>query len=227
RGYLGRPDLTAERFLPDPFGPAGGRLYAAGDLARILPGGALEILGRRDRQVKIRGFRIEPGEIEAVLAEHPAVAQTAVVVQERGLVAFVVPRGAADAAELRAFLAEKLPAFMVPTAVVLRPDLPLTPNDKIDREALARLPLEAPPRTGRRTPSTPVEQRLAAVWTDLLGVAPGLDDSFFDLGGNSLLATWVVVRVHEAFGLELPLRAVFEAPTLAGMAARIESLLDQ
>jgi amino acid adenylation domain-containing protein len=237
RGYLGRPDLTAERFVPDPFGPPGERLYATGDLARVLPGGELEILGRRDRQVKIRGFRIEPGEIEAVLAEHPAVAQAAVVVQERTigeeadhkrLVAFAVARGAVDGEELRRYLAERLPAFMVPVAVAIRPDLPLTPNDKVDREALARLPLEAPLRTGRREPVTPVEQRLADLWAELLGIErPGLDDSFFDLGGNSLLATWVVARVQECFGLDLPLRAIFEAPTLAGMAARIEALREE
>jgi amino acid adenylation domain-containing protein len=224
RGYLGRPDLTAERFVPDPYGPPGARLYATGDLARLLPDGALEILGRRDRQVKIRGFRIEPGEIEAVLAEHPAVAQAVVVVQPRGLVAFVVSRGEADAAELRSFLAGKLPAFMVPTAVVLRPDLPLTPNDKVDREALARLPLDLPARAGRRAPVTLVEQQLAAVWTELLHVEPGLDDSFFDVGGSSILATWLVVRVYETFGVEIPLRTIFEAPTLEGLAGRIEAM---
>jgi amino acid adenylation domain-containing protein len=232
RGYLGRPDLTAERFIPDPFGPPGERLYATGDLARLLPDGALEILGRRDRQVKIRGFRVEPGEIEAVLAEHPAVAQAAVIVRgtdaERRLIAFVVLRGARDgidAAELRAWLAGRLPAFLLPAALVLRPDLPLTANEKIDREALARLPFEPQALSSSGRPRTTTEERLAALWTELLdGVRPGPEDSFFGLGGNSLLATWLQQMVHTEFGLDLPLRAVFEAPTLAGLARKIDTL---
>jgi amino acid adenylation domain-containing protein len=230
RGYLGRPDLTAERFVPDPFGPPGERLYATGDLARLRPDGALEILGRRDRQVKIRGFRVEPGEIEAVLAEHPAVAQAAVIVRgddaDRRLIAFAVLRGApdgTDAAELRAWLAGRLPAFLLPSVLVLRPDLPLTANEKIDRAALARLPLERQAPSGR--PRTATEERLAAVWTELLdGVRPGPEDSFFALGGNSLLATWLQQMVHTELGVDLPLRAVFEAPTLAGLAQKIDTL---
>jgi amino acid adenylation domain-containing protein len=236
RGYLGRPDLTAERFVPDPYGPSGGRLYATGDLARLLPGGALEILGRRDRQVKIRGFRIEPGEIEAVLAEHPAVAQAAVVVQQtparedggRRLVAFVVPRGEVDVPGIRAWLAERLPAFMIPAAFVVRLTLPLTPNDKIDREALARQPLEIPADGGRtKGPLTRTEESLASIWRDLLknGQDPQPHESFFDLGGHSLLAMWLVTRIHETFGVELPLMAVFDTPTLAGLAARIDSVV--
>ncbi|HEY2738153.1 MAG TPA: amino acid adenylation domain-containing protein, partial [Thermoanaerobaculia bacterium] len=189
RGYLSRPDLTAERFVPDPFGPPGERLYATGDLARLLPDGALEILGRRDRQVKIRGFRVEPGEIEAVLAEHPAVAQAAVVVRgtgdaDRRLIAFVVLRGArsgldatntVDVSELRAWLAGRLPAFLLPAALVLRPDLPLTAHEKIDRAALARLPVEPQALSSSRgRPRTATEERLAAIWSELLdGVRPG------------------------------------------------------
>jgi thioesterase domain-containing protein/acyl carrier protein len=228
RGYLGRPDLTAERFVPDPFGPLGGRLYATGDLARFLPGGELEILGRRDQQVKIRGFRIEPGEIEAALGEHPGVAQAAVIVREdtpgeKRLVAFVVPRGPAEAAELRAWLAGRLPAFLVPAAIELRPELPVTPNGKIDRAALVRPGSTV--RASGAAPRTLAEELLAVVWADLLHVErPRPDDGFFDLGGHSLLAARMVARVREAFGVDLPLRAVFEAPTLAGLAARIESL---
>jgi amino acid adenylation domain-containing protein len=233
RGYLGRPDLTAERFVPDPFGPAGGRLYATGDLARILPGGEVEILGRRDRQVKIRGFRIEPGEIEAVLAEHPGVAQAALLVEggggglprEKRLIGFVAPRGELDAATLRAYLSERLPAFMVPADLVLRPELPLTAAGKVDREALARLISESPHAApgGEPAPLTLTEELLATVWSGVLGGRrPQPHDSFFDLGGHSLLAAQLMVRIRDAFGVELPLVAVFEAPTLALMAAAVE-----
>ncbi len=234
RGYLSRPDLTAERFVPDPFGPPGERLYATGDLARLLPDGALEILGRRDRQVKIRGFRVEPGEIEAVLAEHPAVAQAAVVVRgtsdaDRRLIAFVVLRTGIDTvavSELRAWLAGRLPAYLLPAALVLRPDLPLTAHEKIDRAALARLPLEPQALSSSRgRPRTATEERLAALWNELLdGVQPGPEDSFFTIGGNSLLATWLQRMVQTEFGLDLSLRAVFEAPTLAGLAQKIDIL---
>jgi amino acid adenylation domain-containing protein len=230
RGYLRRPDLTAERFVPDPFGLPGGRLYATGDLARILPGGEIQILGRRDRQVKIRGFRIEPGEIEAALGEHPAVAQSAVIVRqeagEKRLAAFVVPHGAADPAEMRAFLASRLPAFMLPASLAVLPELPLTPNGKVDREALARLDVGCAVRTSGDTPRTVAEGLLASVWADLLHVErPGPDDSFFSLGGHSLLAAKLMARIRDAFGIDLPLLAAFEAPTLAGMAARIEDLV--
>jgi nonribosomal peptide synthetase DhbF len=231
RGYLRRPELTAERFVPDPFGPPGGRLYATGDLARVLPGGEIEILGRRDRQVKVRGFRVEPGEVEAVLAEHPGVVQAAVIVQEiereKQLVAFVVPRAGADAAGMRAFLAERLPSFMLPAAIVTRPELPLTANDKVDREALGRLPLEAAPDTGAPVPLTLTEELLAGVWIGLLGGRrrPRPHDSFFELGGHSLLAAKLMARIREAFGVDLPLMVVFESPTLALMASRIEEMV--
>ncbi|HVR99225.1 MAG TPA: amino acid adenylation domain-containing protein, partial [Thermoanaerobaculia bacterium] len=221
RGYLGRPDLTAERFRPDPFGGAGGRLYRTGDRARWLAAGELEFLGRLDHQVKVRGFRIEPGEIEAALARHPGVAEAAVVVREDRLVAYVAP--GPDAAELRAFLRERLPEYMVPSSWVVLERLPRTPNGKVDRRALPAL-LER--RVERRftAPRTPVEELLAGIWSDLLRVERvGADDDFFDLGGHSLLATQVVSRLRGALGVELPLRSLFEAPTVAALAARVEA----
>ncbi|HVR96411.1 MAG TPA: amino acid adenylation domain-containing protein, partial [Thermoanaerobaculia bacterium] len=223
RGYRGRPDLTAERYLP----AAGGeRLYRTGDLARWLPDGNLEFLGRADAQLKVRGFRIEPGEIEARLAAHPAVRQAAVVARGpasgRRLAAFYVPDGPApDAAELRAFLGESLPEHMVPGEIVALDELPLTSNGKVDRKALEARP-EAFHTTGE-APRTPAEEVLAGIWAEVLETPEvGIHDDFFELGGHSLLATRLVSRVREAFHVELPLRTLFEAPTVASLARRIE-----
>ncbi|HEX8556987.1 MAG TPA: amino acid adenylation domain-containing protein [Pyrinomonadaceae bacterium] len=232
RGYLGRPGLTAERFIPDPFSvQAGARLYRTGDLARYLPDGRLDYLGRADHQLKIRGFRIEPGEIEAALTTHPAVAQ-AVVVAGKGasgegrLVAYVAVAGAgASPAELKAFLRERVPHYMIPTAFVFLDALPLTPSGKVDRR---RLPAPdaagAEARAGYVAPRTPAEETLADIWREVLGVERvGVRDNFFDLGGHSLLATRVVGLVRERCGVEAPLRLMFESPTVEGLAAHVES----
>ena len=229
-GYWHRPDLTAERFVPDPDGGPGARLYRTGDLARRLPDGELEFLGRADGQVKIRGFRIETGEVEAALAGHPGVREAAVVSREEGgeryLAAYVAPapEGAPEPAELRAFLRERLPDYMVPAAFVLLKNLPLTPNGKLDRRALP-----APERVAGETwvaPRGPVEEILAGIWAELLNVErAGAHDDFFALGGHSLLATRVVSRVRRSLGVELPLRTVFESPTVAGLASRVEEAL--
>ena len=228
RGYLGRPDLTAERFVPDPFGgEAGARLYRSGDLARLRPSGELESLGRIDRQVKVRGFRIEPGEIEAALSRHPAVVEAAVVVRDdlpggRGLAAFCVAPGIGSPGELRAFLKGRLPEPLVPSVFVLLERLPLTPNGKVDRGALAAGSLGVAPAPASRAPRTPAEELLAGIWAELLGLdRVGIDDDFFALGGHSLLATQLVSRVRETFGVELPLRTVFQASTLTELAAAI------
>jgi amino acid adenylation domain-containing protein len=226
RGYLGRPALTAEKFVPDPLARApGGRIYRTGDRARWLASGELEYIGRTDFQVKIRGFRVEPGEVEAVLGTHPAVREAAVAVRGEGaarrLVAYVVPAegAAADAPALRAHVAAHLPEYMVPAAWVVLESMPLTPSGKVDRRALpAPDPAAAP--AGRVPPRTPAEELVAGIWERILGVRPGVHDNFFDLGGHSLRATQVVSRVREAFGAELPLRALFEAPTVAGLAER-------
>ena len=232
RGYLGRPDLTAERFVPDDVsGVAGGRLYRTGDRARLRPDGRLEFLGRLDGQVKVRGFRIETGEVEAALAEHPAVREAVVTVREdvpgdRWLVGYVVTDGSAPpAAELRVHLAARLPEYMVPGAFVALDALPLTPTGKTDRRALpAPDPAAAGP--GYVAPRGPVEEVLATLWAELLGVERvGARDGFFEIGGHSLLATRVVSRVREAFGVEVPLRAIFDAPTVAELAARVEAAL--
>ncbi|HLL46284.1 MAG TPA: amino acid adenylation domain-containing protein, partial [Longimicrobiaceae bacterium] len=229
RGYPGRADLTADRWVPDAFaGEAGARLYRSGDRVRRLADGSLEFLGRVDFQVKIRGFRVEPGEIEAALAAHPAVADAVVVPREevpgdRRLVGYVVPaEGAAwDAAALRAFLRERLPEHMVPAALVALPSLPLTPTGKVDRRAL---PAPEAPETGDDflAPRNPTEEVLAGIFAEVLGVARvGVDRGFFDLGGHSLLATRVVSRIRATLGVEVPLRAVFEHPTVAALAVAV------
>jgi acyl-CoA synthetase (AMP-forming)/AMP-acid ligase II len=230
RGYLGRPAATAAAFVPDPFSPVpGARMYRTGDRARWLAGGELEFLGRRDHQVKMRGYRIEPGEIEARLAEHPGVREVVVVVREdaRGekrLVAYVVGGEAAGAEALRAHLGQTLPAYMVPSAFVRLDALPLTPNGKVDRGALPAPEGDAPARA-YEAPAGKVEQGLAEIWAELLGVERvGRGDDFFLLGGHSLLGVQMISRVRQAMEVELSLAAVFEAPVLSALADRILDL---
>ncbi|MEV4440247.1 amino acid adenylation domain-containing protein, partial [Streptomyces sp. NPDC049577] len=220
RGYLGRPDLTADRFVACPFGEPGARMYRTGDLARRRPDGDLDYLGRADHQVKIRGFRIEPGEIESALAAHPGVSRATVLVREdrpgaKRLVAYVV--GTADPAELRPFLAAALPDYMVPAAVVALDALPLTANGKVDRAALPAPDLGG---TGDgRPPATEEEALLCALFADVLGVGrPGTDESFFDLGGDSITAIQLASRAREA-GLALTVRDVFRHRTVTALAA--------
>jgi amino acid adenylation domain-containing protein len=241
RGYLDRPGLTAERFVPSLFPPRGGdrggesRLYKTGDLVRYLADGSLEFLGRTDQQVKVRGFRIELGEIEAVLGKHPAVQETVLLTHDsdsgdKQLVAYVVAQPEQqlpNVSELRQFVEQKLPNYMTPSAFVTLETLPLTLSGKIDRRAL-------PAPTGVRpelektyvAPSTPYEEILVEVWEEVLGVEKiGVHDNFFDLGGHSLLATQVVSRVRDRFEIDLPVRTLFEASTIAEMAPRIEQTL--
>jgi amino acid adenylation domain-containing protein len=233
RGYLNRPELTKEKFIPNPFSDdLGARLYKTGDSARYLSDGNIEFLGRLDHQVKIRNYRIELGEIEAVLAQHPSVQETVVMVREdppgdKRLVAYVVPHlePAPTPSELRRFLSQKLPEYMVPAVFVTLETLPRLPNRKVDRRALPA------PDTSRQAmhvvfvaPHTRTEKVLADMWANLLGLQQvGVDDNFFDLGGHSLLATQVIARIRDAFSLELPLRSVFEHPTVAGLAECLET----
>ncbi len=227
RGYVDWPARSAEQFIPDPFSELpGGRLYRTGDLARWRPDGAVDFLGRIDHQIKIRGFRVELGEIEAVLCRVPGVRAAAVLARgdgaSRRLVACVAADGP-DESELRERVAAELPEYMVPWAFDLLDALPLTPNGKVDRAALARRPLpDRGSRTPQPAPDSHVEQLLAEIWARVLEVdRVGRDDDFFYLGGHSLLATQVVSRVREAFGVELPVHALFETPTVAGLAAAI------
>jgi amino acid adenylation domain-containing protein len=235
RGYLRRPSLTAERFLPDPFGSRpGGRLYRTGDLARWRPDGELEFLGRADDQVKIRGYRIELGEVESALRRHPAIREAAVVAREdtpgdRRLVAYVVADEPSppDAAELRRWLGETLPEYMIPSAIVALEALPLTPNGKLDRDALPA-PEQVGPAAARgyEPPRGPIEEAVAAAWAEVLGrERVGAHDSFLDLGGHSLMVAQVQSRLLAEFGVELPLRALFEAPTVAALARRVEEAI--
>ncbi|QEH34736.1 Linear gramicidin synthase subunit B [Aquisphaera giovannonii] len=237
RGYLKRPGLTAEKFVPDPFSAEpGARLYRTGDLARYRPDGQFEYLGRVDRQVKVRGYRIEPGEIESALALHELIREAAVVPREDAggttvLAAYVVPRGdmagLPPAAELRAWLAGRLPEYMVPATFTAIEALPLTPNGKLDPGALPE-PGEAAPAPGlaSRPASGPVEEGVAALAAELLGTGPlGASDNFFDRGGHSLLAAQLLGRLRQTFGVEVPLRAFVDDATVAGLARRIEAAL--
>ncbi|GAB1510324.1 non-ribosomal peptide synthetase/MFS transporter [Actinophytocola sp. KF-1] len=216
RGYHGRPALTAERFVPDPFGPPGGRLYATGDVARWRPDGTLEFLGRADDQVKLRGLRIEPGEIAAVLREQPGVGAAVVVVREQRLVAYLT--GDAAVTELREALRRRLPEYMVPSAFVTLDALPLSPNGKLDRAAL---PAPAVRTESTAAPETATQRVVASVWQDVLGVTSvGLDDDFFDLGGHSLLAIAVLARLRDAHGITgIAVMDLFGHPTVRGLAA--------
>jgi amino acid adenylation domain-containing protein len=228
RGYRGRPDLTAERFVPDPFPGAapGARLYRTGDRARFLPDGELAFAGRVDRQVKIRGFRVELGEVEAALRTHPDVREAAAVLRTRAggaqLAAFLVPRdgAAADPAALRAFLRGRLPEYMVPAVFEPLAALPRTASGKIDHRALPEPSWEAG-SAGYVEPRTPVERELARIWSELLDVPDGrvgIQDNFFDLGGHSLLAARCLARVRDRLGVELPLQSLFETATLGELA---------
>ncbi len=230
RGYVGRPDLTAERFLPDAWGGApGGRAYRSGDLARRLPAGELEFLGRLDDQVKIRGFRVEPFEVGAALARHPAVREAVVLAEDGGdgaprLVAWYAAAAPVDERLLRSWLRTSLPDFMIPAAFVPLAALPLTGNGKLDRRALPR-PAAAAVGAAAAAPRNPTEALLAVLWAELLGCEQvGIFDDFFAAGGHSLLATRLVSRVRQAFAVDLPLRELFAAPTVAGLAARLDLL---
>ena len=226
RGYLNRPALTAERFIPDPFSPKpGARLYRTGDRARYLPDGNIEFLGRVDHQVKIRGFRVELGEIEAVLGQHPAVREAAVLAQEnpQRLVAYIVPRRNLTEPELLSYLKESIPDYMLPSVFVFLDSLPLNKNGKVDRRALpAPDPGQSQVTDHYQVPRDPVETVLADLWANLLGLERvGIFDNFFELGGHSLLAIQLISRLYKTFQVRLPVRVLFEAATIASLSEQL------
>src|SRR5438552_11153789 len=228
RGYLRRPALTAERFVPNPFAEhPGERLYRTGDLARYLPDGNIEFIGRIDHQVKIRGFRVELGEIESVLAEHPAVREAVVLARgettdDKRLVAYIVPaeRAAPSLSAIRDHLKERLPDYMLPAAVVFLAALPLTPNGKVDRRALPAPDATRPElASAYLAPRTPVEEVLAGIWADVLNLERvGVHDNFFELGGDSLSANRALMRIAREFGQDISLRDMLDSATPAALA---------
>ena len=225
RGYLNRPDLTHAKFVPDPFSAEpGARLFRTGDLVRFLPDGNLDFLGRADQQVKIRGYRIELGEIESLLAQHSQVEAAVAVVRQGHIVAYVVPRAVGPgAAELRRYLAERLPDYMVPAFLLALPEFPLTPNGKVDRKAL---PAPETSRAGSQfvPPRDSVELKIAGLWEEVLGIRPvGVKDNFFDLGGHSLLAVRLMTRLQREFSRAMPLAAILRGPTVERLADLLRS----
>ncbi|HET8842497.1 MAG TPA: amino acid adenylation domain-containing protein, partial [Ktedonobacteraceae bacterium] len=233
RGYLNRPDLTAERFVPDPFGTQeGSRLYRTGDIVRYRSDGTLEFLGRQDSQVKLRGFRIEPGEVEHVLQEHPAVRECVVLMREGGsegncLVAYVSGNQQAELSSdnLRAYVREKLPEYMVPAFILNIESLPLTANGKVDRHVLASLPLYAEP-SSFVAPRDELEHQLREIWEEILDISPiSVVDNFFDLGGHSILALKLLSRVKTTFGRDIPLAALFHYQTVGELGALLREQL--
>jgi amino acid adenylation domain-containing protein len=234
RGYLNRPELTAERFVPDLFGGIPGAcLFKTGDLAQYQPDGTLHCLGRADDQVKVRGYRIELGEIEAALAAHPGVRSCVVLAREdepgnKQLVGYLVSRDGDTPTtdDLRGFLKEKLPEYMVPGKFVRMDLLPLTPNGKFDRKALPPPPREISSGSVGGAPRTDTEKTVAAIWSELLGIdGIGIHDDYFDLGGDSIAAVRLLVRLHEIFGVDFQLAALFDRPTIAGLSELVDSLV--
>jgi acyl carrier protein len=231
RGYFNRPELTSEKFVPHPFSTEPGeRLYKTGDLVRYLADGNIENLGRIDFQLKVRGFRVELGEIEAALDQHPAVYESVVVASgptggDKRLVAYVVCDESQPPSvhELKGFLKDRLPHYMAPSIFVFMSAMPLSPNGKIDRRALPDPEQTRPDlQVEYVAPRTEIEAALTEIWVQLLGLEQiGIFDNFFDLGGHSLLATKVVSRVRETFEVELPLRTIFESPTIAQLSESI------
>jgi acyl carrier protein len=228
RGYHNQAGLTAERFLADPFGAPGSRMYRTGDVVRWTAGGELDFLGRADHQVKIRGFRIELGEIETALLAHPEVGEAVVVARteedgEKRLVGYVVPAAGKVAGELHTFLARSLPAHLVPSAIVMLDRMPLSPNGKLDRDALPAPTGDAVPEAGYQPPSTEAEQVLAAIWAEVLDATRvGVADDFFQLGGDSLRSLHITGRANAAFDTDLTPRDVLGARTVRGLAALVE-----
>lgn len=235
RGYLNRPELTAEKFIPNPFSTeSSSRLYKTGDLARYFPDGNLELIGRIDRQVKVRGFRIELGEVEAAFSLHPDIQQLVVVVREdapgdKRLVAYYVTQSETVLArELRQFVQDKLPLHMIPSAFVPLDALPFTPNGKIDRSALPAPTVYPELEPSFIAPATPAEAKLANIWSAILRIEQiGIHDNFFELGGHSLLATQIISRINQVWAVEIPLRQLFEFPTISQLATCIEHLTHQ
>jgi amino acid adenylation domain-containing protein len=232
RGYRNSPDLTAQKFIPHPFSrEAGARLYRTGDRVRYLPDGNIEFLGRLDEQVKLRGYRVEPGEIEAVLREHQGIREAVVIVDENAhgvkrLAAYFVPAttGSPTTAELRRHLKERLPEYMLPTSLMALEEVPLTANGKVDRKALSALECDRPELTeGFTAPRTETEKALSEIWSQVLDIRQiGVHDNFFELGGHSLIATQIISRARDAFGVELPLSTLLKSPTVAHFAAAID-----
>jgi amino acid adenylation domain-containing protein/non-ribosomal peptide synthase protein (TIGR01720 family) len=222
-GYLNQDYLTVERFIPDPFRSPFHRMYKTGDRVRYLPDGNLEFLGRIDQQIKLRGFRIEPAEIETALKQHPDIQDAAVMLHPDSsqLIAYYVSPTYPTISDLRSFLAHTLPTYMIPAAFVALPTFPLTPSGKLDRRSLLQILPTLP--TATATPHTPTEELLVNIWADLLGIQPSIHDNFFELGGHSLLATRVISQIHQVFGSELPLRQIFETPTIAELAQSLSA----
>ena len=232
RGYINRPELTQERFIPNPFSDEpGSRLYKTGDLARLLPDGNIEYLGRMDNQVKIRGFRIELGEIEAVLVQHPPIRETAVIIDQdttanKRLVAYFVSDINPTSSELRDFLKQKLPDYMLPSYFIKLEALPLTPNGKVNRRALQSLEINEPLLSEEIfvAPRTPEEEILAGLWADILSIERvGIHDNFFELGGHSLFATQLMSRIRDTFSVELPVCDLFQSPMVSSLTEKIKA----